>query len=376
MVICFKCDVETKSELDRLLRSGTYKDYSDVIAAAVANYGILHDELHSSGSVVIGEDSAEASTERPPAMSRTRPAASVNEAAPSKPHLVPSLPAIFRREPVIATQRQNAFAQLPDDVFLPGQEVPLDRWPFGQFSKLLPAKASCRALANIEISGEKPLSLESIATRIAAEATGLADYLAMLDEHLQLQRDDALAVGFPATSDTVAKSRLRYANQFVGALSKTGVLSGLLVDLKLINLTSARMAKVGLTRVGWEFALIENPVLDAAAPNGQKFSNEERSFLVDHVSRSVPTEAFAYRTILRAILRGATTPDALDQALQAHIPEARKEKITAAFITTQRSGVISRMADLGLLSRAREGVRVSYVPTETGTAFANRSAAA
>jgi hypothetical protein len=374
MVICFKCDVETKAQLDRLLRSGTYNDYSDVIVAAITNYGVLHDELHSSGTVIIGEteQSAEPSAAKP----RTRPSARSTEPVPTKPHLVPSVPVIFRREPLMESQRQNAFAQLPDDVFLPGQHVPLDRWPFGQFSKLLPAKASCRALANMEITGEKAVSLESIATRIAAEATGLADYLTMLDERLSLQRDDALAVGFPATSDTVEKSRLRYANQFVGALSKTGVLSGLLVDLKLINLTSARTAKVGLTRIGWEFALIENPVLDAAAPTGQKFSDNERTYLVEHIGRAVPAESFAYRTILRAIIDGAATPDALDKVLQGHVPPDKKEKITAAFITTQRSGVISRMADLGLLTRARDGVRVSYVPTESGRAFAERTAAA
>lgn len=372
MVICFKCEAETKAQLDRLLRAGTYNDYSDVIVAAIANYAVLHDELHSSGTLIIGDSAIAEPPAAKPRASHTR----AEEPTPAKPHLVPSVPTIFRREPLIASERQNAFAQLPDDVFLPGQNVPLDRWPFGQFSKLLPSKASCRALANIEISGEKPVSLESIATRIATEASGLADYLAMLDERLSLQRDDTLAVGFPVTSETVEKSRLRYANQFVGSLSKTGVLSGLLVDLKLINLTSSRTAKVGLTRVGWEFALLENPVLDAAAPNGQKFSEEERSFLVEHIGRSVPTEAFAYRTILRAILEGATTPDALDAVLQDHVPKEKKEKITPAFVTTQRSGVISRMADLGLLTRARDGVRVSYVPTQSGKAFAERSAAA
>jgi hypothetical protein len=293
-----------------------------------------------------------------------------------KPHLVPGVPAIFRREPLIVSQRQNTFAQLPDDVFLPGQPVPLDRWPFGQFSKLLPAKASCRAIANIEISAEKPVSLESIATHIAAEATNLADYLTMLDERLALQRDDALATGFPASSETVEKSRLRYATQFVGALSKTGLLSGLLVDLKLINLTSVRTAKVGLTRVGWEFALLESPVLDAEAPTGQKFTDQERSYLIEHIARIVPAEAFAYRTVLRAIMDGSATPDALDKVLQGHVAAAKKDTITPAFITTQRSGVISRMADLGLLTRSREGVRVSYVLTDSGKDFAQRSAAA
>jgi len=371
MVICFKCDVETKGHLDRLKALGAYQDYSDVIIAAVANYAILHDELHVGASVIIGDIASSITPEVPVPKAHRQ----IDEKT-SKPHLVPGIPAVFRRESLLSAQRENGFAQLPEDVFFPGQNVPMDRWPFGQFSKLLPAKASVRALANIEITGEKGMTLNAVARKIAVDATSLGEYFAMLDHQFETQRDDALAVGFPANAENIDKSRLRYANQFVGTLNKSNILSGLLVDLKLINLTSARNATIGLTRAGWEFALLENPALDAATRTTQKFTNEERSFLIEHINRSVPAEAFAYRAILRAIIGGATTPDTLDEALHVHIPDAKKATITDAFITTQRSGVISRMADLGLLTRARDGVRVSYIPTETGKAFAERTAAA
>ena len=139
MVICFKCDSETKALLDRLRLGGAYPDYSDIIVAAVANYALLNDELQSSGTVVIGEDAGEATPARPRKARSGQVAATI---APVRPHLVPNVPPLFLREPLVTARRENAFAQLPDDVFLPGQEVPLDRWPFGQFSKVLPAKAS------------------------------------------------------------------------------------------------------------------------------------------------------------------------------------------------------------------------------------------
>jgi hypothetical protein len=286
---------------------------------------------------------------------------------------VPQVPELFR-QPAPGFELEGV--DMPDDVFLPNQEVPLDRWPFGQYSKLLPAKVSVRGLINLLIK-EPRATIETVAMRIASEAAKLGEYLAALDEKLDLQRDDALAVGFPSNDpENAEKSRLRYANQFVGAVSKAGVLSGLLVDLKLINLEKGRTPRINLTGAGSMFALMDNPVLDAEAPDGQKLSDAERSFLLDHIHAWVPAEAFAYRAILRAVLNGAATPDALDEALLTHVPADKRASTTVAFITTQRSGVISRMADLGLVMRQRTGIRVTYVLTDAGQAFVDRAAAA
>jgi hypothetical protein len=186
-----------------------------------------------------------------------------------------------------------------------------------------------------------------------------------------LQRDDALALGFPSSAEKAEKSRLRYANQFVGSLNKRGVLSGLLVDLKLVNLMDTRKPRIQLTKPGWDFALLHNPVLDEKDPTGAKFTSEERSFLIEHIQNTVPNEAFAYRVLLNAILAGANNPDALDEAVQPHVPR-REKRITREFITTQRSGAISRMADLGLVTRERSGVRVTYSVTAAAHNFLAR----
>src|SRR5688500_18331041 len=115
MVICFKCDAGTKELLDRLRATGTYSDYSDIIVAAIANYAILHDELNTAPSVVIGGIGGE---ERPAKVRSPKPTPA-GQAAPVKPHLVPGVPLLFRRELLLAAKRENGFAQLPDDVFLP-----------------------------------------------------------------------------------------------------------------------------------------------------------------------------------------------------------------------------------------------------------------
>ncbi|HPR90528.1 MAG TPA: hypothetical protein PLD93_03730, partial [Synergistaceae bacterium] len=73
--------------------------------------------------------------------------------------------------------------------------------------------------------------------------------------------------------------------------------------------------------------------------------------------------------LIRAIADGAATPDKLEKVLQAHVPAVTNRSLSPSFLTSQRSGALSRMADLGLIARERNGVRVSYVVTEHGQRF-------
>ena len=376
MIIASKIDERTKEQMDKLLSSGAYRDYSEIIATAVNNLALLHDEMGEDRSLVFGANKTE-KREKSSSSRDSRPKPPRHEVRDAEPtnSLLRGL-WIFHRTSLESVERPTAFAPAPDDVLSPGERVPLDRWIFGQYSKLLPAKASVRALANLEIRDDLKLPLDETASVIASNAAALGDYLSEVDDRRRLQRDDALAVGFPSSSENAEKSRLRYANQFVGSLNKAGVLSGLLIDLKLMNLRDTRTPRIQLTQAGWDFALLPNPVLDEPDPTGNKFTPEERAFLLAHIGRNVPIEASAYRVMLRAILNGDNTPDRLDAALKPYIPAHREPPITPAFVTTQRSGTISRMADLGLVIRVRDGVRVSYAPTETGQAFAQTPAAA
>lgn len=379
MVICFKCSPETKRTLDSLITSGNYSDYSDVITAALSSFAVLTAEVGKKGSVLI-EGSLDLKPGRPsqraglPSPSdRTGPVAADGERASSA---ALGIPLVFSNSDLPA-EPPAELAPRPTDVFVPGQAVPLDRWIFGQYNKLLPVKASCRALANLSSANRAGFEIDSVAAEVAQAAATLGIYLEAHDARHSLSRDEALATGFPSSRENGDRSRLRYANQFVASINKKGQVSGLLIDLKFINLTSNRSRRIQLTRSGWDLAGIENPILDGAqrAP-ADKFSQSEKAFLIDHVSNVVPTEDFAYRTILKVIKQGKDRPDQLDAALQLHVPEPKRETLSKTFVTTQRSGVISRMADLGLINRVRDGVRVSYVLTDTGEEYSRRAAAA
>jgi hypothetical protein len=399
MIICFRCSPEVKQALDGLMKDGTYKDYSEIITLAIDNFAVLQAELLDADVLIIEEgnlarfaangsrkkDDREIGTRR--TASRDGKPVRAAKQAPNKggqkgQPLVPTtrnssdmpttaVPSLFQLR---STNRIPAnFPNLPADVWVPGQAVPLDRWLFGQYNKLLPAKVNCRALSNMlqEEPGGVPLSQAS--TIIAEQGVVLGDYLLWNDQEHAIGRDDAFSTAFPTSTDKenaegVEKARARYANQFVASVNSNGRLSGLLLDLKLINYVKRKDPLLQLTEVGWHFAVMPNPVLDGTqkVPT-QRFSDEEELFLLEHIKRSVPAENFAYHAIIRAIIEGANAPETLDKALEVYAPS--NHNLSTSFLSSQRSGAISRMADLSLIERVRDGVRVSYSVTPFGEGY-------
>jgi Arc/MetJ-type ribon-helix-helix transcriptional regulator len=365
IVICVEFTERSKDELDELVAQGSYKNYSEAVSVAVANQLLLQRRATVSGAFVLALESALSSSPRE-AESRM-----ASLPLPSSKALV-GVPQGFAMS--IAEGCQSEPARLPDDVFSRGSKVAADRWFFGQHNKLLPVKASCRAIA--VLLAERPLgiSISDAGPRIAKEAAGLGDYLRQLDARSGASREDALATAFPDTGEDSDRSRLRYANQFIANITSQSQLSGLLADLKLINHQRTKEPLLLLTEPGLRFAKLSNPILDEPMrSNGMprpRFSEDEIGFLLKHIREYVPVEDYAFRTILGALRDGVNTPESLDAKLGESVSSGKK-KVSDAFVTTQRSGAISRMSDLDLVLRRREGVRVKYEATSRGIAYLN-----
>jgi hypothetical protein len=187
----------------------------------------------------------------------------------------------------------------------------------------------------------------------------LGEWLSAIDSEHGTGRDDMLSTAFPVSDEGGEKGRQRYANHFVGSVNTNGQLSGLLIDLKLVNYKKRKDPLLQLTEIGIRFACMPNPVLDVQQERPtQKFSAQEISLLQRHIRCSVPAEDFAYRAILKVIAEGADSPDAVDAALQTYAPQ--NTTLSTSFLTSQRSGTISRMSDLEMVTRVRQGVRVVY----------------
>ena len=401
MIVCFKCTAETKDELDRLVAIGSYRDYGEAIAAAIRNQILMEQEVTKSGAVIISghlpattphQEGAQEERPREPVTktkdrapapkltSRRTQSGTANNARngdASQPRTTTAVVPLLFRMHGFPEEPPAELADLPTDMWAPGQVVPLDRWVLGQQNRLLPAKVNARALIRLFLESPKGLPIAPTAERLAAEAAALGDYLTALDETRKASRDDALATAFPTTGDDTDKGRVRYANQFAVYQNGRGELSGLMVDLKLVNVVPQRKERLIVpTRIAWEFARLPSPVLDGEVDGEtEKFTAEERALLLRHIATSVPVEAFAYRAVLKAVQDGNNTPDTIDAALKIYVAEDRAEKLSQSFLASQRSGAVSRMSDLGLVERQREGVRVSYAVTEEGRAFVARFAA-
>jgi Arc/MetJ-type ribon-helix-helix transcriptional regulator len=352
MVLCFQCSRETKTQLDELVESGAFADLSEAIAVSVGNQVLLHKSAGGAG-MVLQQRSEEPGLAVGASSSRGDSA--------SKPPAIFQLPIAAALEPVAAPGDSSMGAA--------GEMISQADWVFGQHNKLLPVKASCRAIANLLLNAPNGLEAEEVSRVVAGYATELGAFLSQLDEKYERTRDEMLAVAFPGRADP-DKGRIRYANQFVVGVTKAGGITGLLVDLGLINKLDPSSTRVALTEAGWTFALLPNPVLDENSGNPErKLSLDERNFLLEHIAKNVATEREAFRQILGAIHDGHDNPEKLRGAFSKIEKETPKNQL---YFSTQRSGALSRLADLGLLRRERNGTRVRYAITDDGAAFLNR----
>lgn len=368
MVICFECSLETKQLIDQILENGSYRDMSQLIAVAVSNMSVLHKEIAATGVAVIGNGAVTPAI-NPPALCLQSTAHNSDVPAPaSRVVQANEIPALFLLDGL--TEKPATLAKVEKDEALRGQPITLDQWLFGQFNKFLPAKVNCRALARMLCNEPDGVILNRAGAEIAEKAAVLGDYLRKLDKRNDRGRDDAYAVAFPETGTEGQKGRVRYANHFVGSSNKDGVVLGLLADLKLIARSSGKDTRVTLTEPGWDLARLKNPVLDSSAG---KLSAEEIEFFLTHIKEYVPVEAFAYKAILESVTSGANAPESLDEALKKYAALPSAKSLSPAFFSTQRSGAVARMLDLGLLERHRNGVRVTYLASADGKSFMSQN---
>jgi len=381
MIICFQCSLETKEALDELVNSGHYKDYGDAISMAINNLAVLQNQISKEGILFIEEENPIASVGKPRIAEEKYPVKEDNKKEDKNREINPEkmetqeefwedLPEVFR---ILDDEyAPKEFAKLPADNWLKGQVIPLDRWFFGQYNKLLPAKASCRALAFMLMDHPFGVELPDAAESIANHAVLLGNYLTKLDEKWEINREDAISTAFPKTGSNLNKSKLRYANQFVASINKQGQITGLLASMKLINLKLEKENRITLTKPGWEFSRLKNPVLDESQPaEVMRFSELEIQFLLRHISKNVPTEDYAYITILGLIDEGIDTPSQIDGVLKKRIPLSVGRNLSQSFLSAQRSGTISRMTDLCLIDRERDGINMSYKITSSGKDYLN-----
>jgi hypothetical protein len=377
----FRCPPILKDRIDALIHAGLYPDFSSFVVAALENQ-LLLEEVHAPRA------------EAPPADERgaEEPAAPPQE-PPRPPGITPAGESVWRIPPHERTMPEAALATgaglrgferdrlgekppfpLPGVVpaeWPPEQRVTVDKWLFGQYNRLLPAKVSLRALAVMAADAGDALPLAEVAPRIADLAARFGAHLRALDRRFLTHRDEALATAFPEEGPEGQKGRLRYQNHFVGH-SVNGRPGGLPADLCLADISFRKNRPwLAPTPAGWEFARLASPLLDSpvVSPPAARFAPDEVSFLLDHIRHVVPAEWFAYHVVLSLIAQGERTPNLLTRRVGRYLPSGQSLKKQRDFVSTQRTGVLGRAADLGLIRRERQARHITYDLTRRGDAF-------
>ena len=190
MIVCINCKSETKAKMDSLLGKDQYRDYSELFAVAVDNLWTMEQEVAKRGALVINESpvppfvpaaSTTLGRAKPTKPSKAAPASMLEpkarKAASAPVACVPvHIPDLFLADgldSLSAKATKIPAAEEPDEAFT------LDRWLFGQYNKLLPVKANCRALLRIAANYPDGVPLEDAAPQIAEAAALLGDYLAV-----------------------------------------------------------------------------------------------------------------------------------------------------------------------------------------------------
>ncbi|MCB2221557.1 MAG: hypothetical protein KQI35_14255 [Bacteroidetes bacterium] len=237
-----------------------------------------------------------------------------------------------------------------------------ESWIWGQINKILPIKIGLRALIKL-LSGEEWVDIAKFYEFATDNAISYQRLFVDYEMSNKVLRDQKFSSGLP--SQDREKSIDRFKNHFLVKKRKDGKIDGALGIFKFTNIKEAEDGRiyVGITKAGIDFALLENPIIDRNE-YAQKFTTDEALFYIEHVKESLAREYHAIVWILAKINSGINRREDLDKELI--IDFQKKWECSEMVVKTQRSGLTSRVYDLGFISKTKSGNEVMYHLTDLG----------
>jgi hypothetical protein len=240
---------------------------------------------------------------------------------------------------------------------------------WGQYYRFLPVKVGVRVLLNMYT--EYLPDLRDFTDKVTNVALSFRYRLAKLDRTDRRTFGELLSASFPTHDE---KSVKRFVNHYMLYLRTSDMaLLGMMPELKLINVKSDEHGKVriGLSNFGSKFALLENPAIDLNKP--ESLSGDEINFLINHIADNLPAEYEHMICALTAIEEGKKTRHELNAVLKEYYLKYRKNtEWSDTVVNTMRSGLISRLNELGLVKREKLGKNVRYHMTDAGKKYIQR----
>lgn len=237
---------------------------------------------------------------------------------------------------------------------------------WGLYNRIFPVKITLRVLSQLLTKeGSQSVDLKVLREEASLQAKLVAKRLGAGSRRTRYASGERLFTGLPFKNSWKASERFK--NMFVGTITKSGKAEGFPVLLRFIVIRRAEgRALVSLTEAGYSFARLENPVLDDASGNtpSSTLSMAEADFYMSHIEDAVPREWDLCKKVIENIAEGVNTAKSVDDIVKRRVHE-----IQPGLVPATRSGVISRLSELGLVQRRQDGFNVIYKLTPHGEAF-------
>lgn len=231
---------------------------------------------------------------------------------------------------------------------------------WGQYNRIFPIKITLRVLANL-LKENETIELSVLQSQAVQVAREIGLLLRKEDKKNMRKYGDMLSSALPVGRN-ITKTENRFINHFVGYYTRAGRIEGAPGALKFLNMFEETdgSQKVGITKTGLDFAVISNPILDEEN-YGVPLSKAESEFYIESVFQNLKREAEVMLAILRAVHDGKSSPSELNKEITQF-----SRGWSQAMINTIRAGAIGRLHELGLISRERKGINVTYYLTQFG----------
>ena len=330
-------------EIGQLIQSGRYKSPHDFLIVAIQNQ--IHYEHEPVDQSIEAQDS--------------RSGESVSGVR-------------FQIDPELAALVLPPNVAKVKTVSLSNIERPGCLW--GQYNRFFPVKIAARVAANLITQQESDyVSLDELQGKSAEIARLYGKTTQKMDRQYGRKRGTIISAGLPIARDA-EKAKLRFRNQFVGHAvlkienEKTVLkIYGAAPTLKFLDMKNEKKSVlVGITEFGLKFASLLNPVIDQQEYSSA-LSADEVEFLLEHIATQVPEEAKLIHLILSGVKKGIATPNELNERVKADRSDWEGNEPSM-----MRAGIVSRIGELGLLERRKDGVKVTYLLTDLGEKYLER----
>ncbi len=216
--------------------------------------------------------------------------------------------------------------------------------------RLLPMKHALRLLWSMSSKTKRSVPDGEFRSALNQMLQLNGTILAMEDDRFGRGRGERLAAGFSHLDDD---ARSRAVNWMIGAPGGSMKLSA----MEIIGWSSKDSEGHRLTPHGVDLARLPNPIIDRDLTHEGPFSPQERTLILGSIHHRLPMEWKIMRTIIDGMRGGAVGNERLDAIMTRKYGENTTFNWTKSILQLRRVAAVTRMSELGLVIRRRDGRR-------------------